>query len=205
MPRLLGHLRSNAIAYVALFVALGGTAYAAVNLPPNSVGTEQLKNSAVTKKKIKRNAVTTKKVRDATLRKQDFAPGVLVGGPKGPTGPSGATGPTGGVDTEILWAVVKAGDATHDPVLVYNRHAVSVTRVNAGYYEVKFDRAVDTCAAEVSFGGSSGIFSPGFTSTPFTIRTERKGGAADTLIVAENQAKSPPDGADNDFHLLVAC
>src|SRR6478735_9005010 len=82
MSRLIRHLRANAIAYLALFVALSGTAWAATNLDPNSVGTAELKNNAVTKKKIKRGAVTSKKVRDKTLRQEDFAPGVLLGGPR---------------------------------------------------------------------------------------------------------------------------
>jgi hypothetical protein len=41
------------IGIIALFVALGGTSYAAVvSVPRNSVGTAQLKNGAVTAKKI---------------------------------------------------------------------------------------------------------------------------------------------------------
>jgi hypothetical protein len=41
------------ISVIALFVALGGTSYAAVHLPSNSVGTKQLKKNAVTSAKIK--------------------------------------------------------------------------------------------------------------------------------------------------------
>jgi hypothetical protein len=52
MTRILNHLRGNVIAYLALFVALGGTSYAAVNLPTNSVGTAQLRNGSVTPPKI---------------------------------------------------------------------------------------------------------------------------------------------------------
>lgn len=40
------------ISLIALFVALGGTSYAAMTLPKNSVGTKQLKNGAVTAAKI---------------------------------------------------------------------------------------------------------------------------------------------------------
>ena len=51
------------ISLIALFVALGGTSYAAVTaLPSNSVGTSQLKNNAVTKAKIKDDAVTAAKI-----------------------------------------------------------------------------------------------------------------------------------------------
>jgi len=50
------------VACVALFVAMGGTSYAAVTLAANSVGTKQIKNGAVTAAKIKNGAVTTAKV-----------------------------------------------------------------------------------------------------------------------------------------------
>ena len=50
------------VACAALAVALGGTGYAALKLPRNSVGTKQLKNSAVTNRKLARGAVTGAKV-----------------------------------------------------------------------------------------------------------------------------------------------
>ena len=51
-----------AVSLIALFVALGGTTYAATNLPKNSVGTTQLKNGAVTRAKIRNAAVTGAKL-----------------------------------------------------------------------------------------------------------------------------------------------
>jgi hypothetical protein len=51
------------VAIVALVVAMFGTAYAATQLPKNSVGTKQLKANAVTKAKIKKNAITTAKIK----------------------------------------------------------------------------------------------------------------------------------------------
>jgi hypothetical protein len=53
---------ANVIATLALFVALGGGAYAAVQLPPKSVGTKQLKNKAVKAVKIGKHAVTGPKI-----------------------------------------------------------------------------------------------------------------------------------------------
>jgi hypothetical protein len=52
----LTHIRRNAIAYLALFLALGGSSYAALRLPANSVGTKQLKDAAVTLTKISSSA-----------------------------------------------------------------------------------------------------------------------------------------------------
>jgi hypothetical protein len=51
------------VSLIALFVALGGTSYAAITtLPRNSVGTPQLKNSAVTGAKIENGAVSAAKI-----------------------------------------------------------------------------------------------------------------------------------------------
>lgn len=57
MPRLLAHARANAIAYLSLFVALGGTSYAAVSLPAGSVGNRQLRNHSITPVKLDRSAI----------------------------------------------------------------------------------------------------------------------------------------------------
>ena len=76
---------ATVLAGIALLVALGGTSYAAVVLPANSVGTAQLKNSAVTSVKVK----------NRTLLAQDFAPGQLKAGPVGPAGATGPAGPAG--------------------------------------------------------------------------------------------------------------
>jgi hypothetical protein len=59
---------TTVIACVALAVALGGTGYAAVVLPANSVGTPQLKRNAVVGTKIKGGAVSGAKVKADSLR-----------------------------------------------------------------------------------------------------------------------------------------
>jgi hypothetical protein len=70
---------------LALFIVLGGGAYAAIKLPANSVGTKQLK----------KNAVTTAKVKDHSLLTKDFKTGQIPTGPAGPAGAAGAQGPQG--------------------------------------------------------------------------------------------------------------
>lgn len=89
MKRMFGNGRyANVTATMALVVALGGTSYAAIILPANSVGTKQLKKRAVTASKIRPNAVTSAAVKNGSLRAGDFKAGQL---PAGPAGPAGAT------------------------------------------------------------------------------------------------------------------
>jgi hypothetical protein len=57
MTRFLHHLRSNLVAYLALFVALGGTSYAAFRIPAGSVGSRQLKNHSISPIKFARSQI----------------------------------------------------------------------------------------------------------------------------------------------------
>lgn len=105
------------VGLIALFVALGGTSYAAINLPKASVGTAQLKNSAVSAQKIQSNAIGSGKVRDGSLLAKDFKSGQLpagAAGPAGPAGPQGQAGPQGPQGTPGIsgYQVVLANEIT---------------------------------------------------------------------------------------------
>lgn len=58
---------ANVMATVAVFLALGGGAYAALRVPKNSVGSRQLK----------KNSVNSSKVKDGTLTGNDFKKGSI--------------------------------------------------------------------------------------------------------------------------------
>ena len=96
LGRVMGHIRGSAVAYVALFVALGGTSYAAVRLTPGSVTTKALAKGAVTNSKLAHNSVGTNNLRQHSLVAADFKPGALaIKGSGGSNGSAGATGPAG--------------------------------------------------------------------------------------------------------------
>lgn len=73
LSKLASYLRQH---HLALLAPLGGTSYAAINLPRNSVGSKQ----------IKKNAVASPHVKDRSLRARDFKPGDLPHGPPGAPG-----------------------------------------------------------------------------------------------------------------------
>lgn len=84
------------VACLALGIALGGTSYAAIKLPRNSVGTKQLKKNAVTTPKIRGAAVTGAKVKNDSLTGVDVVEASLAKVPAATTAdtaaPSGAAG-----------------------------------------------------------------------------------------------------------------
>jgi hypothetical protein len=91
--RLIRHVRSQLIAYLALFVALGGTSIAAVEaLPRNSVGSPQIKNRSIQTVDVSRRAVSALRGRRG-LRGAQGLPGAK--GDKGDKGDTGAQGPVG--------------------------------------------------------------------------------------------------------------
>ena len=57
MNRLIAHLRANLVGWVALFVALGGTGYAAISIPRNSVGAAQIRNHSITPVKFNPSSI----------------------------------------------------------------------------------------------------------------------------------------------------
>ena len=96
MNRIRKHLSvSNVIPVVALFVALGGTAYAAVVLPKNSVKAREIAGNAVGASEIKASAVRTGEVKNGSLLSSDFAAGQLPAGANGDKGDKGPRGDRG--------------------------------------------------------------------------------------------------------------
>jgi len=70
---------ANVMASLAVFIVLGGGAYAAATLPKNSIGAKQLKNGSITPAKL--SAAAKAALKGAT-------------GPQGALGPQGAPGVT---------------------------------------------------------------------------------------------------------------
>jgi hypothetical protein len=88
--RLRAHLRANAIAYLALFVALGGTSAWAVD----KITSKDIAKKAVRAKHVAPNAIKSKHVKDGNVTEADIDPAVLGG-------------LSSGITSEILGQVVQ--------------------------------------------------------------------------------------------------
>ncbi len=81
---------TTVVAYLALFTALGGSAYAA-----GLITGADIKNRSIAAKDLKKNAVNTKKVKNRSLLATDFKLGQLPAGATGPQGSQGGDGAAG--------------------------------------------------------------------------------------------------------------
>jgi uncharacterized protein YjbI with pentapeptide repeats len=112
-------------ATIALFAALAGTSYAAINisgsnirngtltgadLKNESVKGSDIDNGSLTGSDLKNGSVTSSDIGDGSLLASDFKPGELPAGPAGPAGPQGPGG--------LADVVVRRADVTIDPQTV---------------------------------------------------------------------------------------
>ena len=93
---------STVVAYLALFVALGGTSYAAIRITSKNVPKDALTGADIkdlTGADVRNNSLTgadvtslkTGDIVNGSLLSEDFAPGQLAKGEKGDPGPPGPT------------------------------------------------------------------------------------------------------------------
>ena len=115
---------ANVMSTLAVFLVIGGgAAFAATQLPKNSVGSKQ----------IKKNAVNSAKVKDHSLRASDFKEGQLPAGPKGEKGATGSKGETGAAGSAVAYAKVNA-NGTVDASLSKNITSANVSHSGTGEY-----------------------------------------------------------------------
>jgi hypothetical protein len=133
---------ANVVGTLALFVALGGTSYAALSLPRDSVGSLQIRKGAVRGSELHSSAVTSRAIRDRSVALRDISRSTresLRGQPgaRGATGPPGPPGPSG----VTYWAAVDSGGG------VARGNVLDVSHVAANEYNVILPRSADDCVA----------------------------------------------------------
>jgi hypothetical protein len=169
---------ANVVATLALFIALGGSSYAAIKLPKNSIGTNQ----------IKAGAVHTGEIRDRTIRLQDISTSARAS-LRGQVGPQGPQGPAGAPAIKHFAAVTAGG------TFVRGDAKSGGSGDAIGAYVVGFAESVSSCAYTATLGTTDASTAP-----PGRITVNDHAGA---VGVQTYDASGNP--ADLPFHLIVAC
>ena len=99
---------ANVMATLAVFIALGGSSYAALR-----IGSRQIVDNGIRSKDIRNNEVTSSDVRNRSLQAKDFKAGQLAKGAKGDPGAKGDLGPPG--PSVAGYAVSRPGVASSLP------------------------------------------------------------------------------------------
>ena len=161
------HLRArltyaNVMATIAVFVALGGSSYAALRITGKNVPKDALTGADIkdlTGRDVRDNSLTGADVKDLTsadvangkLLAEDFAPGQLPQGPQGAAGPQGRQGDPGpsGAPATRLFAYVRLNAAPPTLNVVYGSGVTGVKRagLTPGEFDVSFDRPLTNCVA----------------------------------------------------------
>lgn len=174
---------ANVVASLALFLALGGAAFAATQLPRNSVGTGQLKRGAVTAGKIAKR--TRNQLRGDRGPQGPQGPTGKTGkaGPRGAAGPAGPKGAAGADGTGPAFEVFATNKAVPGPIVAQT--------LGAGAYVLSADVSLTNgsgATAEVvctiSGGGAMKATVGNTESTTISLSTTRSFGAATAVEVA---------------------
>jgi hypothetical protein len=184
ITRLRGRLTyANVTASLALFVALGGTSYAAITLPRDSVGTKQIRQNAVHSADIRNNSIQT---RDIAKRAR-----ASLRGQQGPTGPAGPPGPAGITEHVQVGSTGRIVGGTAD----ISSWSIS----DPGRYRIQFRRDVSNCAYSATLAAVPG----GAVTEPAAGRITVAHEAGPAVIVRTYDAAGNP--AQQPFHLIVGC
>lgn len=169
---------ANAMSTVAVFIALGGSSYAALTLPRNSVGANQ----------IRTGAVHSSELRDRTIQLRDISFGARASlrGAVGPTGPAGAVGAPA---VKFFATVDAAGN------LVRGNATSGGHNGSAGNYIVGFAQPVSTCSFFAALGTADAT-----TTVPGRVTVNDLGGKVGVQTFDASGA-----AVDLPFHVLVAC
>lgn len=188
------------VALTALFVALGGTGYAASQLshsPRGSAARHQVKPPSESTKDL--NQI---KAFFNSQKRSLVGPAGSNGatGSPGPQGPQGVQGPPGAPATTLFAFVHENG------TLVRGTPGATASLLGSGsnqFYEVNFPRDVSKCVPEVSIGNTSGNGS--IKSLPFARMLSDEGASPPSTVEVDLLNPSAAGLVTGAFNLIVIC
>jgi hypothetical protein len=177
MKRILRRLPSPAmvVACLALTVALGGTGYAAIKLPRNSVGSAQLRKDAVVAKKLsarsvgpqklQNNAVTNRSVKDSAITGAKVVESTLDKVPSAANADAAANAATVGGNTMRRFVANVAPGGAEATALSLNGLTISLSCPGGSVALRGSNTSGEAAQVEFrGFGEGAGAFGDGFGS-----------------------------------------
>jgi hypothetical protein len=175
MTRLGAYVRRNHLALIALIIAVIGVP-AAWAVGRDTIGSRQLKPSAVRTSDIHDSAVNSRKVRDGTLRASDLAPGAVPA---------------------TLFGFIQ--DGAGNPTVGYGNGVKGVNEPNSGEYVVQFNRDLSGCAAAAATGLGAPISGGAGANDQYASFLTITGDNHDAVDVSFSKSK------DTSFFINVNC
>jgi hypothetical protein len=174
---------ANVTATMALFIALGGSSYAAITLPRDSVSAKQIRQNAVRSNEIRNGSVAMK---DINRRAR-----TALRGQQGPSGPAGPAGPP---------AVTEHAQFSSNGRMVAGTAAAWEWDSNQpGLYRIQFKRDVSKCAYAATLAAVPG----GEVAEPSPGRITVASGAGTVVFVKTYDAAGT--FTQQPFHLTITC
>jgi hypothetical protein len=170
-----------AVALLALFMAMGGSAYALVvtsaSIKNNTIRSQDVRNGGLLGKDFRKNGVGGGAIKESTL---STVPGAFI------------------AHGSAHYAVVNAGGQA-----VRSRGITSAARTAEGRYQVIFDGDVRNCAYYATIGGPSAAPPPPAGEIMVSSLASNVNG----VDIRTNDGDDPSPGAavNRPFHLLVLC
>ena len=166
-----------AVALLALFMAMGGSAYALVvtsgSIKNNTIRSQDVRNGGLLGKDMRRDGVGGRAIKEISLA---TVPGALV------------------AHGSARYAVLAAGG-----LQVRGRGTISASRTGEGRYQVIFDANIRNCGYYATIGGPSAAAPPDNGQiTVSGLASNVNGVDVRTTGAAGNDANKP-------FHLVVLC
>jgi hypothetical protein len=199
------YLRRHHIGLLALFIALGGTSYAAASLSANSVGPRELRDGAVGSAELKNGSIMKRDLRPQlvdNLRGEAGPTGPA--GPQGEPGPAGPAGPAGGPGQpgQLPAARVRQASDTQTVLGDNTSAVVSFTDPSSEQYDIgdMFDQVADPTVLTIPVTGTYVVTGAvRWQGNPDGIRNlnlhgPQPGGLRASSSVHANDALVPPFG-----------
>ena len=185
------------MATIAVFVSLGGGAYAALRITGREVVNSSLRGADV-----RNGSLTGRDIRDRSITTRDLARNVLRPGSTGPAGPASAQGPHGpqgprgpqGASAATHWIV-----AGMSAIVWEGSPGATVERQSPGVYFVRWGVDIGRCAAVATPGRAAKEGTHGGVPRAYAVVANYEGSIQVETFDHEGQ---PTDAS---FNLVATC